>query len=99
MRIFTCRSPSRARCFSISGHFGERPLMKKYLHAFAIAATASLSPLPFLGAAVSPPPIDTTKPAPAATLPDEEKHAGFRLLFDGTPTGWRQLGGKEFPAG
>lgn len=34
------------------------------------------------------------------TLSDEEKQAGFKLLFDGkTTTGWRQLGSKEFPAG
>lgn len=32
-------------------------------------------------------------------LTDDEKQAGFKLLFDGTSTGWRQLGGKEFPAG
>src|SRR5690348_12982304 len=42
----------------------------------------------------------TQASAQPATLPDEEKQAGFKLLFDGvTTTGWRQLGGKTFPAG
>ena len=58
-----------------------------------------------LGAAPSPATKPATQPAAApggkpAVLLDEEKKDGFRLLFDGTTTkGWRQLGGKEFPAG
>ncbi len=31
-------------------------------------------------------------------LTDEEKAAGWKLLFDGTTTGWRTLGSKTFPA-
>jgi hypothetical protein len=37
-------------------------------------------------------------PAPN-TLTDAEKQAGWKLMFDGTSKGWRQLGGKEFPKG
>lgn len=37
----------------------------------------------------------STRPT-AATSPVED---GFRLLFDGTTKGWRQLGGKSLPAG
>lgn len=36
---------------------------------------------------------------PVNKLSDAEKQAGFKLLFDGTPTGWRSLGGKDLPAG
>jgi hypothetical protein len=44
--------------------------------------------------------LAATQPATPATLPDDEQKDGFRLLFDGvTTTGWRQLGGKPFPAG
>src|SRR4051812_44410488 len=35
----------------------------------------------------------------AATLPADEAKDGFKLLFDGTTKGWRQLGGKTLPAG
>ena len=34
---------------------------------------------------------------PVNTLTDAEKQAGWKLLFDGTTTGWHILGGKEFP--
>jgi cytochrome c len=43
-----------------------------------------------LALAVSPALAQTSRPV--NTLTDEEKAAGFRLLFDGTPTGWRSLG-------
>jgi hypothetical protein len=67
--------------------------------SFAVVAFAGFA----LGAAPTPPASNpasaASQAAPAATLPDDEKQAGFKLLFDGTTKGWRQLGGKPLPAG
>jgi hypothetical protein len=52
-----------------------------------------------LGAAPAPATATTPAGAPPPALSDAEKQEGFKLLFDGTTRGWRQLGGKDFPQG
>src|SRR5215204_1664113 len=73
--------------------------MNKWLRYSSLAVISAA--LVSVAATVPPaPPSTAPAAAPAATLSDEEKQAGFKLLFDGrTTTGWRQLGSRTFPAG
>ena len=66
--------------------------MKTTARSLAVLAACGFA-LTVLGAASLPKP--TAEPP---SLTDAEKQAGWKLLFDGkTTTGWRKLGGGEFP--
>jgi hypothetical protein len=69
------------------------------LAVLAGTLTVTLGAAPSTPVASSATPAAAQPAAPAATLSDDEKQAGFKLLFDGTTKGWRQLGGKPLPGG
>ena len=72
---------------------GSLVLIAAALAAASVAATEAPAP-------PATRPANAQAAAAPAALSEEEKLAGFKLLFDGqTTNGWRQLGAKTFPAG